>query len=247
MTKFLNTSATTYHLEELIKSATERLILISPFLKFNERIRELLEDRNRLKIDIRIIYGKSELLPDEIAWLKSLEYVRLSFCKNLHAKCYLNEKQLIISSMNLYEFSQVNNNEMGVLVSRYDDTALYNEAYQESQRLIRISEEVKLSVERVSPLEPVPTTASSSAPTSESAVQETDKSASGEKKVSTSQMAKNRNIQPKELFSKLQSMEYIRREGDAWVLAPKGEKAGGEIRKSKMYGDYIIWPEDLKV
>ncbi|WP_043027405.1 DNA repair protein, partial [Vibrio parahaemolyticus] len=65
MAKFLNTSATNYYLEELIKNASERLILISPFLKLNDRIRELLEDKDRLKIDIRIVYGKSELQPDE--------------------------------------------------------------------------------------------------------------------------------------------------------------------------------------
>jgi len=57
--KFLNTSATNYFLEELIKGASERLILISPFLKLNDRIKELLEDKNRLKIDIRIVYGKN--------------------------------------------------------------------------------------------------------------------------------------------------------------------------------------------
>ncbi|TOR05048.1 DNA repair protein, partial [Vibrio parahaemolyticus] len=50
MAKFLNTSATNYYLEELIKNASERLILISPFLKLNDRIRELLEDKDRLKI-----------------------------------------------------------------------------------------------------------------------------------------------------------------------------------------------------
>jgi hypothetical protein len=37
MAKFLNTSATNYFLEELIKDAKERLILISPFLKLNVR------------------------------------------------------------------------------------------------------------------------------------------------------------------------------------------------------------------
>ena len=42
MAKFLNTSATNYFLEELIKDAKERLILISPFLKLNDRIKELL-------------------------------------------------------------------------------------------------------------------------------------------------------------------------------------------------------------
>ena len=59
MAKFLNTSATTYYLEELIKQAKERLWLISPYLKFNDRIKELLEDKNRMKIDIRIVYGKA--------------------------------------------------------------------------------------------------------------------------------------------------------------------------------------------
>ena len=86
MAKFLNTSAINYYLEELIKRSTERLILISPFLKLNDRIKELLIDKDRLKIDIRIIYGKSELQPEELAWLKNLTYVRVSFCKNLHAK-----------------------------------------------------------------------------------------------------------------------------------------------------------------
>ena len=61
MGKFLNTSATNYYLEELIKAARERRIIISPFLNFNDRIRELLEDKDRMKIDVRIVYGKSPL------------------------------------------------------------------------------------------------------------------------------------------------------------------------------------------
>lgn len=150
MAKFLNTSATNYFLEELIKDAKDRLILISPFLRLNDRVKELLADKNRLKIDVRIVYGKSELQPEEIGWLKELSYIRTSFCKNLHAKCYLNEELCIITSLNLYEFSQVNNNEMGVLLRRADDTDLYRDAYEEAQRIIRISEEVRISLERVS-------------------------------------------------------------------------------------------------
>ena len=96
MAKFLNTSATNYFLEELIKTAQDRLILISPFLKLNGRIKELLEDKNRLKIDVRIIYGKNELQNDEISWLSELTFIRTSFCKNLHAKCYLNEESCLL-------------------------------------------------------------------------------------------------------------------------------------------------------
>lgn len=62
MAKFLNTSAKNYYLEELIKSASDRLILISPYLKLNDRIKELLEDKNRLKIDVRRLYGMARSL-----------------------------------------------------------------------------------------------------------------------------------------------------------------------------------------
>jgi hypothetical protein len=121
MANFLNTSATNYYLEELIKSASDRLILISPFLKINDRIKALLEDKNRLKIDVRIVYGKSELQPEDINWLKELTFVRASFCKNLNAKGYINEKACIVTSLNLYEFGQVNNNEMGIYISIFDN------------------------------------------------------------------------------------------------------------------------------
>src|SRR5256885_1484097 len=143
MTKFLNTSATNYFLEELIKGATDRLILISPFLKLNDRMKELLADKNRLKIDVRIVYGKSELQPQEIEWLRGLTFVRTSFCKNLHAKCYLSETMCIITSLNLYEFSQVNNNEMGILIERAEDAQLYRDAYDERSEERRVGKECR--------------------------------------------------------------------------------------------------------
>lgn len=149
MPKFLTTSGITFHLEGLIKTAKEKLILISPFLKVNERLRQLLEDKDRDKIDIRVVYGKNELQPDENNWLKSKASVRSSFCKNLHAKCFLNESEALITSMNLYEFSQVNNEEMGVLVSKVEDVAMYASVYEEAMRLIRISEEVRVTVEKI--------------------------------------------------------------------------------------------------
>jgi phosphatidylserine/phosphatidylglycerophosphate/cardiolipin synthase-like enzyme len=102
-----------------------------------------------MKIDVRLVYGKSELAPQETNWLRSLEFVRTSFCQNLHAKCYLNEQAAIITSMNLYDFSQVNNNEMGVYIQREQEPELYRDAYEEALRLIRISEQVRLSAEKV--------------------------------------------------------------------------------------------------
>ena len=121
MAEFLTTTGISYRLEEIIKNARERLMIISPFLRVNDRIKELLEDKDRLKIDVRVIYGKNELQPTENNWLESMTSIRTSFCKNLHAKCYLNEDEALITSMNLYEFSQVNNNEMGIRVVREEE------------------------------------------------------------------------------------------------------------------------------
>ena len=157
MSEFLTTSGVTYHLERLIKDAKERLVLVSQFLKINERLRQLLDDQDRFKIDIRVIYGKNELIPEENNWLRSKASIRTSYCKNLHAKCFLNEPEALITSMNLYEFSQVNNEEMGILVNRESDPKLYDGVYQEVMRLIRISEELQVEVKKI-PQETVATT-----------------------------------------------------------------------------------------
>jgi len=153
MAKFLDTTGVSHHLQQLINKADEKLVLISPYLKFNQRIKQSLEDKNRLKIDIRVVYGKNELQPDENNWLKSMTSIRSSFCKDLHAKCYLNENEAIITSMNLYEFSQVNNNEMGIYIEKNNDPELYKDIYNEAQRLIRISDEIVVSVEKAQPKE----------------------------------------------------------------------------------------------
>jgi hypothetical protein len=70
MAKLLNTSAANYYLEEIIRLAQERLVLITPLLKFNDHLKELLEDKNRMKVDIRLLFGKTELQPEEINWLR---------------------------------------------------------------------------------------------------------------------------------------------------------------------------------
>ena len=146
MAKFLTTSAITYELEEIIKNALEQLVIISPYLKVNVRIKELLEEKDKDRIDIRVIYGKNELQPEQSIWLDELEYVRTSFRKNLHAKCYLNENDALVTSMNLYEFSQQNNDEMGILVSRTDEDGLYEEIRKEAKRIEKGSQGVRLTV-----------------------------------------------------------------------------------------------------
>lgn len=149
MAKFLNTTGVSYHLEELIKGTKDRLILISPYLQFTDRIKEHLSNLNIQKRDIRIVYRENKLQLDENNWLESQIGIRTSLCKNLHAKCYINENEAIITSMNLYEFSQQNNNEMGIYITKSQDADLYNATLEEVQRLLTISEEIRITVKKV--------------------------------------------------------------------------------------------------
>lgn len=227
MAKFLNTSATNYFLEELIKEAKDRLILISPFLKLNDRMKELLEDKNRLKIDVRIVYGKSELQPEEINWLKELDYIRTSFCKNLHAKCYMNEEKCIITSLNLYEFSQINNNEMGILVLREEDAEVYKDAYEEAQRIIRISDEVRIRLERVEA-------------NGDDKIENSDNFG----KLTSSKLASKLGIKTPELLDKLTALGYLELKDEKHFLTSKAKEIGGEFKKGQ-YGTFFIWNADF--
>jgi phosphatidylserine/phosphatidylglycerophosphate/cardiolipin synthase-like enzyme len=149
MAKFLNTSGVTFYLEELIKRTKDKLILVSPYLQFNDRIKEHIQNLNIQKKDIRIVYRENKLHPDENNWLANQIGVRTSICKTLHAKCYLNDNEAIITSMNLYEFSQLNNNEMGIYITREADPELYKDTFDEVQRLLTISEEIPVTVQKI--------------------------------------------------------------------------------------------------
>ena len=230
MAKFLNTSATSYYLEELIKNAKERLCLISPYLKLNNRIKELLEDKDRLKIDVRIVYGKSELQPAEANWLKQLQYVRTSYCHNLHAKCYISEAACIITSLNLYDFSQINNNEMGIFIARHADADLYKDAYAEAQRIIRISDEVKISVDVVEKNEE-PEAAD---------IEE------GGNLLTAAKLAEKHQLKTPEMNQKLCELGLQEQRGRALFLTEKGRQQGGKTLKGP-YGFFNVWPQDISL
>ena len=235
MAKFLNTSGTNFFLEELIKNAKERLILISPYLRLNDRIKELLEDKDRLKIDIRIVYGKSDLHPDDIKWMQKLDYVRVSFCKNLHAKCYINESECIISSLNLYEFSQVNNNEMGILVRKYEDNEVFKDAYEEAQRIIRISDEVRITLDEVK---------AEASPVSEMKESEEEIIFT---KLTTAKLAAKVGIKTPDLLEKLVNKGYLNlTENGKHFLTDSGKAIGGEFRTGQ-YGIYFLWDENTEI
>ena len=131
MAKFLTTKQISSTLEELIQEADKTLYLVSPYLKLSKDFQELINSRNKNEKKTIIIYGKYELTPEQLKFLTSLRHVYLKFHENLHAKCYINDTKLIITSMNFYEYSMINNKEIGVLydTENPEDQVLYSKTF----------------------------------------------------------------------------------------------------------------------
>jgi hypothetical protein len=142
--EFLTTRGTSSAIEKIINDAEDRLVLISPFVKIPDTLFQNLKVADRRPVKITLVYGKDELKPDVKNQLKQLNNLSLRFLKELHAKCFFNEECMVITSMNLYDFSEINNKEMGVLVTVKDDPDVFEKAREEADRIVGLAEEVKL-------------------------------------------------------------------------------------------------------
>jgi hypothetical protein len=144
MAEFLTTRGTSFHIENIILEVKNQLTLVSPFLQLSKTLFERLKDASNRGVEILIIYGKDDLKPNEKNSLAELKTIRLYFHENLHAKCYFNETKMVITSMNMYQFSENNNREMGVLIDAIIDKDLYQKAVNEAQSIVKHSEVIKL-------------------------------------------------------------------------------------------------------
>jgi len=143
MAQFLTTNGISHHIEQIIASAEKSLVLITPYLDVSRILLERLQDAAENDVDITIVYGKKTLKEKEKEKLEKLPSLKLFFCKYLHAKSYSNENQLIVTSMNLYEFSEKNNREIGILMDKDEDNSLFSDAMKEVNSIIKASELIR--------------------------------------------------------------------------------------------------------
>ena len=238
MAKYLRTSGITAGVEELIREARERLYIISPYLKLSDNIRELLNDKEREKAEVRIIFGKQELSPTEMSYLQNLKYVRLYFSKNLHAKCYLNEKKMIISSMNLYEFSQQNNREMGILIDRENeaDKNVYEDAWKDIESILNNATDFSY-IEAPKDI----TSRNVDVEKEIKHIEVTPQKINTEGKFySATALSKELGISSKDLTSKLEKLKWI----ENGNLTGVGKSKGAQMKRGQ-YGEYIAWPDSI--
>jgi len=147
-----STAEITAEIEKLINdSKGEKLILITPYLRIARQFKSDIQDQENFKTKISVIVRADESHdPADINFLQQeLKSVDLFTHQNLHAKCYLNHKTAIITSMNLYEYSQLNNTELGIKVEQSEDQKLYDEINEAAKKIIRNSHEFGFEIKKV--------------------------------------------------------------------------------------------------
>jgi phosphatidylserine/phosphatidylglycerophosphate/cardiolipin synthase-like enzyme len=234
MAKFLNTKKAVSEIEDLIRNAETRLILISPYLKLSKDFKELLKYRNSKDKITTVIFGKQELNPHEMKFLQGLRFVILKYNEDLHAKCYLNDDKMIITSLNLYEFSMNNNKEMGVLVDLNDesDKELFEEAYKEIDFIDETSDRFEFT--------------SISEETKPQEIEKQPKvvNSSNSKLLTTKELSQLTGLSSRKVNSWLSDNKLMYKKEDDWTTTKRGKEVGG-IQKSGQYGQFVIWPEEI--
>jgi len=126
---------------EIIQGADKFLMLVCPFIQLSPPIKKelkLLKDSN---LELFVIFGKNEgnfsksLAADDLELFKSFRNVRIGYVETLHAKFYANQDYLILSSLNLLEYSQIMNSECGIRIKPASyvtdsDNKVWNETLQ---------------------------------------------------------------------------------------------------------------------
>ncbi|MFJ1364953.1 hypothetical protein ACILDU_00720 [Capnocytophaga canimorsus] len=130
--------------DTLFKTEKE-LIVISPYIKLGTYLRENVFNQhlNNSKLHIIIGYGKNELNKEKSFRREEIEYflqfpnITIVYIPELHGKYYANERQSVVTSMNLIDYSLVNNVEFGVFSKKnLTDVMNKNNFFENSKREI---------------------------------------------------------------------------------------------------------------
>lgn len=144
MATFLTTRGISSKLEEIFIDANSFLYIVTPYLQFSKTLYERLYEATKRGVPTSIICrDRQKISSVDERLLLDLD-CSVYFKSDLHAKCYLNEYGAMIASMNLYNYSEANNREMGVFLSKTEDSVSYDKCLKEVRSIINASQQFRL-------------------------------------------------------------------------------------------------------
>jgi len=125
MSKFLTGRELENKLTDVIWNAKKYILIISPFIKLDDYVKDVFNKRNNKQdVKVYILFGKNEeykhksFNKEDLEYFKEFSNITILYNKDLHAKHYCNENEGLITSLNLYGYSMANNIEYGVYFTK---------------------------------------------------------------------------------------------------------------------------------
>lgn len=141
MSIILNTDGISASILNIIDTATEYVVLISPFQRLLPEVCNRLVAAMDRGVEIFVIDGKRGMRDETLDWYSSYPSVSIGYIPELHAKVYANERMAVVCSMNLLSYSQLNNEELGVLFSIEKDEKEFEDLSAHIFRMVNKAEE----------------------------------------------------------------------------------------------------------
>ena len=124
MARFVSEELLNQELSKIIEEATENLILMSPYIKLNDRVKDrLLLVRDVHVLAITIVFGRSQrnkaknLSNEDLEFFKQFPNIQIRYLEKLHAKYYANDTSALLTSMNLHDYTIRKDIEFGIILT----------------------------------------------------------------------------------------------------------------------------------
>lgn len=136
MARVLTTKEIAATIDDIIKNAEKYICLFTFNITIGETYLSRLRNAAKRGVNITVVFGVDNGEPDLLKELHSIPGCEVYFKRYLHAKFYYNEKDLLVTSMNLSEASERNNYELGVHMNVKTSPDEFQKVKREAREII---------------------------------------------------------------------------------------------------------------
>jgi len=147
MVQYLNTQSAYSEIENIVNRAEYKLVIMSPYIQINRTLlQKIFYASEHRSIDVSLMCRVNDIKPEEMAVMNQINRLEIFDLPNLHANCIYNEKALVITSLNLFDYSQTNNRDMGAMLTADKDPGAFIAAVRETEYMMQLATLVKANM-----------------------------------------------------------------------------------------------------
>lgn len=139
MATFLTATDSSAAIERVIRTARKELMLLSAYVIPRTIYLERLKDAAKKGVRITLVFGKRKMDDKVMALFKEVDNITIYYLDVLHAKCFVNETEAVVTSLNLLNGSEDKNREMGVRLEQSTDGPAYQECVDEVRSILSVA------------------------------------------------------------------------------------------------------------